>query len=211
MTRTITFATSSKGKVSWLERALATVGLHDVRVDMKSMELVEIQNWELAEISLNKARQAYEQTTSPVLVMDGGLYIEELNGFPGPFGSFMIEHMGVENMARMAQGMKNRTCAFRNVVTYMDGPDSYQQFNDTSGDLYTLATEAWPVDHPQQWSPIWRVMIPSGLGFNKPLAAFSQNDLHEYDQKLALLNENLSALTLFARSLAAVPIKKFGT
>lgn len=185
MPETIIFATSNKGKIGWLERALKIAHLTEWSVEGRKLDLFEIQSNDLAEISLSKAKQAYALLQKPVLVMDGGLYIDELNGFPGPFGSFMMEKMGVVKFANLISKFQNRACQFRNVVTFMDSPTSYQQFFDDSGDLFTLTDQIWPEAHPEQWSDLWRIIIASGIGYTRPLASFNTNELYDYTEKRA--------------------------
>lgn len=199
---TITFATSNKGKVAWLERTLRSAGLNDWSVEMQKMDLVEIQSPDIAEISLYKARQAYEALQRPVLVMDGGFAIHALNGFPGPYIRHMIDQMGVENMAKMVGALDDRSCAFTTVATWMDGPESYRQFHDTTADIYTLTDQVWPHDHPAQWSAMWRILVPSGLGYTKPLAALSEAEMQEYAERRALRDADRSCLHDFVQYLA---------
>lgn len=198
---TILFATSNKGKIAWLERSLKMAGLDDWRVEMKPMELVEIQSDSIAEISLHKARQAYEMVKQPVLVMDGGFSIHELNGFPGPFARYMFEQMGAQALGKLAGTLNDKSCSFDNVVTYMDGPESYEQFFDNTGSIFTLTPDIWPHDHPQQWSCAWRLLVPSGLGYTIPLAGFSDEELAEYSAKRAVSDEDNSSLNGFVTYL----------
>jgi len=185
MTKIITFATSNQGKINWLERALKIANVTEWSVTGEKLNLLEIQSNSLQEISLSKARQAFAILQKPVLVMDGGLYIEELNGFPGPFGSFMMDQMGVEPFAKLIGKFENRACQFRNVVTFMTAEDSYQQFADDSGDMFTMTHQIWPEAHPDQWSDLWRIIIPSGIGYSRPLASFSKEELYDYTEKRA--------------------------
>ena len=213
--KTLVFATSNKGKFAWLERSLKIAGLFDTQAVMKKMDLVEIQSDNLEEISLYKAQQAYKALQQPVLVMDGGFYVHELNGFPGPFARYMFDQMGVHAIAKLAGTLGDKSCIFRNVVTYMDGPDSYRQFHDDTGSIYTLTDQVWPEDHPEQWSSMWRILVPSGLGYEKPLASLSEKDLHDYAEKRAQRDEDNSALNKLVQYLKERDVsktgKKFGT
>lgn len=198
----IHFATTNKGKLQWLERVFAMEGLdREWTVKSSPLALIEIQSADIHEISLYKARQAFEKLQQPVLTMDGGFYIKELNGFPGPFGKYMFEQMGVENIAKLVGTLEDRHCGFRNVVTYMDGPESYRQFQDSTEDLFELTDKPWPHDHPQQWSVMWRLLVPTAMGYDKPLAAFSEEELKIYAADRLKMDAANSALTNFARSL----------
>ena len=208
MTKTITFVTSNKGKFAWLERALQLAGVTHADAQMHAMDLVEIQSADLAEISLHKARQAYALLQKPVIVQDSGFYIKALNGFPGPFARYMFDQMGVQAIARLAGTLEDKTCSFDNVLTYIDGPDSYQQFHDSTGDLFTLSEDVWPHDHPKQWASIWRILVPSGLGYTKPMAALSDEELDRYSMEARAYNPASSAIDLFADYLKNTAVEK---
>lgn len=200
MIQTIVFATGNKGKFSWLQHEVAIAGLSDVTVEMAKMDLLELQSESLEEISLHKAKQAFEILKKPVLVMDGGFYIKELNGFPGPFARYMFDQMGPENIAKLASVLTDRSCYFKNVVTFIEGPDQYQQFVDTTGDIYALSPDVYPHDHPQQWASVWRVLVPAGLGYTQPLASFSDQELKDYAAKRAARADH-SSLNDFVKYL----------
>jgi non-canonical purine NTP pyrophosphatase (RdgB/HAM1 family) len=208
MTKTITFATSNKGKAITLERALKVFHLHDWSVDVRSMDLLELQSSSLEEISLHKARQAFAAVKKPVIVMDGGFYINQLNGFPGPFARYMFDQMGVENIARMVSTFDDHSCYFKNVVTYIESEDDYQQFHDSTADIYTLTDKIWPTDHPEQWSAMWRILVPSGLGYAQPLASMNDAELQTYAEKRAQYDKGDSVLNKFAKYLSETAIRE---
>jgi non-canonical purine NTP pyrophosphatase (RdgB/HAM1 family) len=213
MSTTLIFATSNKGKFAWLERSLKIAGLFDTAAVMKKMDLVEIQSESLEEISLYKAQQAYALLKQPVLVMDGGFYIHELNGFPGPFVRYMIDMMGVHAIAKLAGTLTDASCLFKNVVTYMDENGNPTQFYDDTGNIYTLSSDVWPHDHPDQWSSMWRILIPTGMGYTKPLAALDEKSLQQYAEERARRDEDNSALNKLVEYLKdrQTSAKKFGT
>jgi len=201
MTKTIIFATSNKGKAAWLERALRVAGLEDYQVDQQNMDLIEIQSTSIAEISMFKAKQAFDQLQQPVLVMDGGFYIKELNGFPGAYNAQFTYHLGVERIAKLVETFSDRSCYFENVATYIDHNGDAKQFFDNTANIHTLTDKVWPEDHPKQWSPMWRILVPSGLGYDKPLASFDDAQLEEYMQRRIDRGVNFSALDDFVKYL----------
>ena len=176
----IIFATSNMGRFLWLQHELELAGLHDVELEQRKLSLTEIQSMNLAEISLHKAQQAYELVQRPVLVMDGGFYIDGLNGFPAAYTHDMLETVGLENMAKIAGVLDDKRCSFRSVATFITGPDQYQQFFDTTGDVFTLTDKIWPTDHPKQWSALWRMVVPTKFGFDIPLAGLPDDKMTEF-------------------------------
>ncbi len=212
--KTLIFATSNTGKFAWLERALRIAEMHDVQPIMKKMDLVEIQSDSIEAISLHKAEQAYALVKQPVLVLDGGFYIKELNGFPGPFLRYMIDQMGVHAIAKLAGTLTDTSCSFKNVVTYMDENGQPHQFTDDTGTIFTLTDQVWPHDHPQQWSAMWRILVPSGLGYHQPLASMDEKMLQDYALQRSKQdddNSSLNKLAFFLRDQKNNTSKKFET
>lgn len=176
----LVFATSNNGKFSWLERELAAQGLQHITPEQRPLDLTEIQSVDINAISLFKARQAYDIVKQPVLVHDGGFYMNGLNGFPGAYTRDMVDTISIETIAKIISVLDDKRCQFRNVATLYLGPDQYQQFSDTTGEIFTLTDQLYPESHPKQWSPLWRVLVPSLFGYTKPLAAFDEKELDDY-------------------------------
>lgn len=179
----IIFATSNKGKFDWFQRHLNEVGLHDLQLEQAKLDLTEIQSMDIAAISLFKARQAYDLLQTPVVVMDGGFYIDGLNGFPAAYTRDMTDTIPMDIWGKIISVLDQKTCHFKNVATYIYGPDQYEQFFDTTGDVFSLTDEVWPTDRKEQWSALWRVLVPSKYGYTKPLASFDDEELESYLQK----------------------------
>ncbi len=182
MTKLI-FATSNTGRFMAMQHELELAGLTHIKLEQKKLDLIEIQSMDLAAISLHKAHQAYEILQAPVLVMDGGFYMDGLNGFPGSYTHDMLDTVGVETMGKIASVLENKNCSFRSVATFIAGPDDYAQFYDTTGDVFILSDTVWPHDHPKQWSPLWRMIVPAKYGYIKPLAALNDNEMDVFLQQ----------------------------
>ncbi|MCC6051949.1 MAG: hypothetical protein LM585_01760, partial [Fervidicoccaceae archaeon] len=84
--RRIYFATSNKNKFNEASRILEKYGYELV---LFSFEKKELQSTDLGEIALQSALIAYTYVNAPVVVEDSGLFIKALNGFPGPFSSYV--------------------------------------------------------------------------------------------------------------------------
>ena len=115
---TPTFITGNKGKVREFEQIL------EVKLDNESLELDEIQSTDVAEVTLHKVRQAYEMLKRPVLVEDTGLYIEDINGFPGALIKFYMRDVGCAGICAYHQLSHARA---ETVIGYHNG-DEIQLF-----------------------------------------------------------------------------------
>ena len=108
--------TTNPGKVREAERYLA-----DGSVQRLDFDYPEIQATELGPIAARGAREAYRHADGPVLVDDAGLFVEGLDGFPGPYSSYVEETLGIERVHDIAAELDDRRAAFRCVLGYCDG------------------------------------------------------------------------------------------
>ena len=81
----------------------------------------EIQSHDLREIAARGAREAYREVGEPVIVDDSGLFVESLDGFPGPYSAYVEDTVGVERLWRLVEPEADHSAAFRAVVAYCDG------------------------------------------------------------------------------------------
>lgn len=110
------YVTTNPGKVREAERYL-----RDGSVERLDFDYPEIQAAELGPIAAQGARAAYRHAGEPVLVDDAGLFVEGLDGFPGPYSSYVEETLGVERVHEIAADLDYRRAAFRCVLGYCDG------------------------------------------------------------------------------------------
>jgi XTP/dITP diphosphohydrolase len=111
----LNYVTTNPGKVRE-----ATEYLGD-GVSQLDFDYTEIQSPELGPIAARGAREAYRHAEDPVLVDDAGLFVEGLDGFPGPYSSYVEETVGVERVQRLVAGEDTHRAAFRCVLAYCDG------------------------------------------------------------------------------------------
>ena len=110
------YVTTNPGKVREAERYLP-----DGSVERLDFDYTEVQADELGPIAAQGAREAYRHADGPVLVDDAGLFVEGLDGFPGPYSSYVEETLGVERVHEIAAELDDRRAAFRCVLGYCDG------------------------------------------------------------------------------------------
>ncbi|MES3161648.1 MAG: non-canonical purine NTP pyrophosphatase [Halorubrum sp.] len=110
------YVTTNPGKVREAESYLA-----DGSVEQLDFDYPEIQSSELGPIAANGAREAYRVAGDPVLVDDAGLFIDGLDGFPGPYSSYVQETLGIERVRELARPLEDARAAFRCTLAYCDG------------------------------------------------------------------------------------------
>ncbi|MDO5846280.1 MAG: RdgB/HAM1 family non-canonical purine NTP pyrophosphatase [Methanocorpusculum sp.] len=85
-----------------------------------AFEAVEPQSESIEEVARAKAVQAYAALKRPLIIDDTGLFIEELNGFPGPYAAYVQDTLGNAAVLRLMQGVENRRAYFSTVIAYAD-------------------------------------------------------------------------------------------
>ncbi|SMH72359.1 RdgB/HAM1 family non-canonical purine NTP pyrophosphatase [Candidatus Nitrosotalea okcheonensis] len=111
----IFFASSNKNKFEEAKDIASEFGL---KLKFLKYTLQEIQADTLEEIATHKAMQAFSICSRPVIVEDAGLFIKSLNGFPGPYSSFVFDTIGNKGILRLVP-MK-RDAIFRSVIAYCE-------------------------------------------------------------------------------------------
>ncbi len=114
--RDLLLATSNAHKYSEARGILAARGIRLARLEC---DLVEIQSDSLAEIASKKAADALSLCSGPVIAEDAGLFVDSLNGFPGPYSAFVHGTIGCAGILRaLAQGA--RGASFCAAVAYAE-------------------------------------------------------------------------------------------
>ncbi|MDY6780689.1 MAG: XTP/dITP diphosphatase [Halobacteria archaeon] len=109
------FITGNEGKAN---EAREILGEKIERVDY---DYTEVQSESLAEIASRGARECYDEFDEACFVDDSGLFIEPLDGFPGPYSSYVYSTLGNDGVLRALEGYDDRSAEFRCVVAYCDG------------------------------------------------------------------------------------------
>lgn len=113
----IQFVTSNDGKVREAREYFSGIE----PVEQVSFEYTEVQSDDLAEIAAHGALEAFEGLDGDgVLVDDAGLFVDALEGFPGPYSAYVEDTVGVERLWRLASEEDNRRAHFRTVLAYVD-------------------------------------------------------------------------------------------
>ena len=132
---TLRYVTTNEGKVREAREYLGSVEPFD-------FDYTEVQADTLEPIAAHGAREAYREVNrraaserasgeaassaageTPVIVDDAGLFVEGLDGFPGPYSAYVEDTLGVEAVGRIAREELGEAprAAFRCVVGYCDG------------------------------------------------------------------------------------------
>jgi non-canonical purine NTP pyrophosphatase (RdgB/HAM1 family) len=128
------------------------VGRH---IKHQPADVAEIQSLDLAEIVEYKARAAYEQLKTPVIIEDTGLVINSLGKMPGPFIKWFEKELGLEKICRLADLSSDRSASAGAAFAYFDG----QLLKIFKSKLSGTISDHPKGDEGYGWNPIF---IPEG-------------------------------------------------
>lgn len=175
----IYFVTSNSGKVSTLQKGFEIFGRSDIEIIQKNLDIIEPQLDSFAEVSKYKAKQAFDILQSPLVVEDGGLSIEALNGFPGVYSKYVIDAIGVEGILKLLAGEKNRVATFTSFTTFVDENGSIYQFERDRIE-YKITEDAKSINSPFAWSELWKIIYVEPFG--KTLCELTEQELENFYQ-----------------------------
>ncbi|MFP4005983.1 MAG: XTP/dITP diphosphatase [Candidatus Hadarchaeia archaeon] len=124
----LSFVTSNEGK---FREAKEIGSRYDLEMEHLSYDYTEIQADTLEEIAKLGAKEAFEAVSAPCFVEDAGLFVYSLNGFPGPYSSYVYKTIGNSGILRLMKGQDHRKSEFKSVVCYYDSEVGSQIFIGT--------------------------------------------------------------------------------
>lgn len=93
----------------------------NIQIEGQKVEgIIEEQSDSIEEISMSKAKQAYEVIKQPLIVNDSGWYIPALNGFPGVYMSYVNKCFTAADFLNLMKDKSDQSIILREVVTYID-------------------------------------------------------------------------------------------
>ena len=122
------FASSNENKFQEAERILSNLG---VQINFYKTILEEIQSNDLNDIAEKKAINAYDLIQKPVIIEDDGLFINSLNGFPGPYSSYAYDTIGNKGIMNLLENSQVRDANFVSIIAYCDNDYGVKLFESS--------------------------------------------------------------------------------
>lgn len=113
----ITYVTGNWSKLMSAKNILEPLGFV---VDNIKMETTEIQANTVDEIAAHSAQEASEKLKCAVLKNDIGLFVDALNGFPGPYTHYVDETINEDGLLKLLDGIENRKASFIEAFAYCE-------------------------------------------------------------------------------------------
>jgi XTP/dITP diphosphohydrolase len=108
-------ATSNANKVREAAKVLVPYG---IKLEHYSIKRVEIQADDPAEIAAYSLSAIKENI--PICVEDASVSLDRWNGFPGPYSSYILEHIGNPGILKLMEGEQNRRAQYVSAIAYRD-------------------------------------------------------------------------------------------
>jgi len=139
------FASSNTHKFEEVKRILSKIGLE---INFSKVTLEEIQSDSLGEIAKRKAIDAFSRVQKPLIIEDDGLFIDSLNGFPGPYSSYVYDTIGNKGLIRLLENNQSRNAKFVAIIAYCNGNDDVKLFESSISGKISLSIEdgGWGYD-----------------------------------------------------------------
>ncbi len=93
----------------------------NIEIEWINLEYPEIQADDLEDIVLFSLYYLVDKIERPFFLEDAGLFIKSLNGFPGPYSSYVHGKIGNTGILKLMKNEKDRSAEFRAVIGYYDG------------------------------------------------------------------------------------------
>ena len=119
---------SNKNKFQEAERILSNLG---IQINFFKTTLEEIQSNDLNDIAEQKAINAYDLVQKPVIIEDDGLFIDSLNGFPGPYSSYVYDTIGNKGIMNLLENCETRDAKFVSIIAYCDSDCDVKLFESS--------------------------------------------------------------------------------
>jgi XTP/dITP diphosphohydrolase len=111
----IFFAT---GNIHKFNEACKVLAEYKIAVEMLRTKALEIQSDSLEKIAKTSVLDAFSRCNLPIIVEDAGLFIDALNGFPGPYTAYAYRTINNGGILKLMKNIENRKATFHSVIAH---------------------------------------------------------------------------------------------
>jgi XTP/dITP diphosphohydrolase len=109
------FLTHNTNKFREASAILAPMGVRIRHLDRSKIEIQDSRQENIARFALLNALKDQRKS---ILVEDSGIFIEDLDGFPGPYSSYVYDTIGLKGVLATLRGHKVRRAYFEATVAF---------------------------------------------------------------------------------------------
>jgi len=119
------------GNVHKFHEARAVLSEFNISTAMLNLETTEIQADNIDLIAKASAFEAAQKSNMPIFVEDAGLFINSIQGFPGPYSSYAYRTLGTQGILKLMKGVNRRNAYFYSSLAFCDSgkPNSLKSFS----------------------------------------------------------------------------------
>jgi XTP/dITP diphosphohydrolase len=99
----------------------------------------ETQSDNINEIAQDSAIDAFNQCRIPLIVEDAGLFIDALEGFPGPYSAYVYKTIQNRGILKLMEKLQNRKATFCSAIVYCSQETGPLLFEGKTDGEITLA------------------------------------------------------------------------
>ena len=106
------------GNPNKFQEAKLILSEYNLELEMVKTKMIEVQNDDIEIIANTSVKEAQTRVSGPIIVEDAGLFIKELNGFPGPYSAYIHKTLGCKWILKLLDGLEDRTAEFKSAVAH---------------------------------------------------------------------------------------------
>jgi non-canonical purine NTP pyrophosphatase (RdgB/HAM1 family) len=167
------FITGNKNKFSEVKAILSEVEQLDI-------DLPEIQDMDAQAIIRAKLQEAFNHAQGEFIVEDTSLYLDAMNGLPGPLIKWFLKAIGIEGLAGLAEKLGNKKAIAKTIIGYAKNRDEIQFFEGTVHGTIVMPQGETGFG----WDPIF---LPDG--HEKTFAEMSREEKNELSMRRMAVNK----------------------
>lgn len=129
MKKDLIFATSNSNKFQSVKKYIEKLD-KSINLIQENIEILEPQSLDIKDIAIFKAKYAWEKIKKPLIIDDGGIFIEKYNKFPGALSKWVFKGIGAEGIWALSKD--DPRAHFETVIAYIDSSENFKLFNGTT-------------------------------------------------------------------------------
>lgn len=115
------FITGNKNKLAEIQAMIPNV-------EQLELDLPELQEIDAHEIIKAKLQEALKVHDGELIVEDTSLYLDALNGLPGPLIKWFMKTIGVDGLYKIAEKFENQKATAKTIIGYAKDKDTIEFF-----------------------------------------------------------------------------------